>query len=78
MGLICSYGIGGGDASLPGGHGPQKGQRQGGVGFNGLKKRLYLYLIATEAAPTGIFAIPYANQATRTEEHMAGVKVTRI
>ncbi|MFZ9115069.1 MAG: hypothetical protein ACO24D_18290, partial [bacterium] len=34
MGLICSSGIGGGDASLPGGHGPQKGQCQGGIGFN--------------------------------------------
>ena len=48
------------------------------MGFNGLKKRLYLYLIAAEAAPMGLFAIPYDIQAIRTEEHMAGEKVTRI
>ncbi len=48
-GLICSSGIGGGDALLPGGHGPQKGQRQGGVGFNELKQRLYPNLIATDS-----------------------------
>jgi|694.fasta_scaffold35081_9 hypothetical protein len=52
MGLICSSGIGGSDASLPGGHGPHKGQRQGGVEFNGVKKRVYLYLIASEGAPS--------------------------
>jgi hypothetical protein len=39
MGLICSSGIGESVAWLLGGLGPQTGQRQGGVGFNGLKKR---------------------------------------
>jgi hypothetical protein len=77
-GLIFSSGIGGGDASLSGGHGPQTGQRQGGVGFNGLKQHLYPNLKATESVFADLFAIPYDNQATRTEEQMAGEKVTRI